>query len=613
MAIGKKKPILNAERFMPVLVAACQAIARKTDLDIYVGESGADSPLSARKRIIVTRPDHDHDSDVVRRMRGQADLAAMALRFHNEKEHQKHRPANETSSEVYDALEQMRLECIGAKRMPGMKRNLEHRMEMHCETMGYSRLNKTAEPPLGDILALLLREHITGSKPPESIRRLCQHWKPQIEKHLGKHFKNMAKYLDNQEAFRHYTNKLLKDLSLLSNDGKATPEEDEEIFGENENDEQDSEGQEEQEESSEQSPSGGPDQPQSGDDQFQPSPSGGDSIGEEEHSEEPEAQYKPRPPEFSQMPIEPTYKAYTTAFDEVVVASQLADEDELTRLRQQLDVKLKDMYRVTGRLAAQLQRLLLARQSHQWVYDLDDGIIDSSRLSRIVTRPGLTNIFKQEQDTPYRDTVISLLIDNSGSMRGRPITIAALSADILARTLERCGVKVEILGFTTRDWKGGNARKQWLVDGSPQKPGRLNDLRHIIYKSADMRLGRARKNLALMLKDGILKENIDGEALLWAHRRLLQRTEDRKILLVISDGAPVDDATLSQNSGGYLDQHLRKVIESIEQTSPVELSAIGIGHDVSRYYQRAITIHNVDKLADTLLEQIRDLFTNKAQ
>lgn len=601
----------TVDKLIPALVSACQAIARKRDLDIYVDDRGTDSPLSTRKRIIVSRPDHEQDSDIIRRMRGQADLASLSLRHHDDKQHSSKRPKDEKSASVYDALEQMRLECLGATRMPGMKRNLEHRMEMHCEIQGYSRLSERADPPLGDVLSLLLREKITGAKPPESIRRICQLWKPAVDKHFKKHFSRLSDNLEDQAAFRHYLTRLLKDLSLLDNQLEKPEGEQEEEDADSEEELEENNDAQDESDAPESGPSGGPEQP-NGAEQEQIMPAMGDDDGaQNEETDEQEAQYTPRPPQFESMPEAPTYKAYTKAYDEVVVASQLADEEELTRLRAQLDMKLKDMAQVTGRLAAQLQRLLLARQSREWIYDLDDGLIDSARLARLVTRPDITSIYKQEHDTPYRDTVISLLIDNSGSMRGRPITIAALSTDILARTLERCGVKVEILGFTTRDWKGGNSRKQWMNDGRPEKPGRLNDLRHIIYKSADMRLGRARKNLALMLKDGVLKENIDGEALLWAHGRLLQRPEQRRILLVISDGAPVDDATLSQNSGGYLDQHLRNVITSIEQYSDVELLAIGIGHDVSRYYQKAVTLHNADKLADTLLEQMRELFTEK--
>mgnify|MGYP000344890487 CR=1 FL=1 len=303
-----------------------------------------------------------------------------------------------------------------------------------------------------------------------------------------------------------------------------------------------------------------------------------------------------------------TYKAYSTAHDEVVDAEALCEVDELERLRHQLDQQLAHLQGVVSRLANRLQRRLMAQQNRGWDFDLEEGILDAAKLARIVSTPSTSLSFKQEQDTDFRDTVVTLLIDNSGSMRGRPITIAALSADILARTLERCGVKVEILGFTTRQWKGGQSRERWVDSGKPPKPGRLNDLRHIIYKSADAPWRRARRNLGLMMREGLLKENIDGEALMWAHDRLLRRPEDRRILMVISDGAPVDDSTLSVNQAGYLEGHLRKVIDWIEKQSPVQLAAIGIGHDVTRYYKRSVTIMDVEQLGGTIIEQLADLF-----
>jgi cobaltochelatase CobT len=304
----------------------------------------------------------------------------------------------------------------------------------------------------------------------------------------------------------------------------------------------------------------------------------------------------------------PSYTAYITAFDEIVAAEDLCDAEELSRLRAQLDQQLSHLQGVVARLANRLQRRLLAKQTRSWDFDLEEGILDAARLSRVVLDPFHPLSFKQERETDFRDTVVGLLIDNSGSMRGRPITVAAMSADILARTLERCGVKVEILGFTTRAWKGGNAREKWVAQGKPPNPGRLNDLRHIVYKSADAPWRRSRKNLGLMLREGLLKENIDGEALLWAHSRLIARTEQRRILMVISDGAPVDDATLSANPGNYLARHLRDVIEWIETRSPVELTAIGIGHDVTRYYRRAVTIVDAEELGGTLIGNLSDLF-----
>ena len=302
------------------------------------------------------------------------------------------------------------------------------------------------------------------------------------------------------------------------------------------------------------------------------------------------------------------YKVFTTQYDEEIAAVDLCEPEELARLRGFLDQQLAAMAGVVSRLANKLQRLLMAQQNRHWEFDLEEGLLDTSRLTRIVIDPMYPLSFKHEKDTDFRDTVVTLLLDNSGSMRGRPIMVAAMCADILGRTLERVGVKTEILGFTTRAWKGGLAREAWLAAGKPPAPGRLNDLRHIIYKSADEPWRRAKKNLGLMMREGLLKENIDGEALAWAHNRLIARPEQRKILMVISDGAPVDDSTLSVNAGNYLEKHLRKVIEEIETRSSVELTAIGIGHDVTRYYQKAVTIVDAEQLGGAMTEQLTDLF-----
>jgi cobaltochelatase CobT len=302
------------------------------------------------------------------------------------------------------------------------------------------------------------------------------------------------------------------------------------------------------------------------------------------------------------------YRAYTRAFDEEIAAEDLCDAEELTRLRQQLDQQLQHLAGVVSRLANRLQRRLMAQQTRAWEFDLEEGMLDAGRLARVIVNPMQSLSYKHERDTEFRDTVVTLLIDNSGSMRGRPITVAAMCGDILARTLERCAVKTEVLGFTTRAWKGGQSRDRWVADGKPRLPGRLNDLRHIVYKSADAPWRRARKNLGLMMREGLLKENIDGEAVLWAHQRLIGRPEQRKILMVISDGAPVDDSTLSVNSGHYLERHLRTVIHEIENNSPVELIAIGIGHDVGRYYRKAVTIVDVEQLGGAITEQLADLF-----
>ncbi len=339
-----------------------------------------------------------------------------------------------------------------------------------------------------------------------------------------------------------------------------------------------------------------------------------EAEGEEEQSdgemgEEGEGMQPVRPNRpWTDLPEDFDYTQFTEKFDEVIAAPELCDTEELDRLRAYLDSQLTGLQSIVTKLANRLQRRLMAQQNRSWDFDQEEGMLDAARLARVVVSPGHSLSYKMERDTEFKDTVVTLLIDNSGSMRGRPISIAAISADILARTLERCGVKTEILGFTTRAWKGGQSREAWLADGKPQQPGRLNDLRHIIYKQADEPWRRARRNLGLMMREGLLKENIDGEALLWAHNRLIMRPEDRRILMVISDGAPVDDSTLSVNNAGYLEQHLRKVIEWIEKQSPVQLAAIGIGHDVTRYYKRSVTIMDVEQLGGTIIEQLAGLF-----
>jgi len=438
-------------------------------------------------------------------------------------------------------------------------------------------------------------------------------WREAIESRCGPQLTKLARSMADQSAFAETTAALIHALGLIDDDDPSL---------------QDDEPEDEDESESEESSDG--EQPRTG---------GTDSGGEaalatdagaaaEDGDDHPEALAEgdlapgagddapagPSPRRNDQSSLSnmdgPLYHPYTNSFDEVTDAAALCDTEEITRLRQQLDQQLANLEGVVSRLANRLQRRLMAKQTRSWDFDLEEGLLDSGRLARVVVDPLHPLSFKMEKETDFRDTVVTLLIDNSGSMRGRPITVAAMSADILARTLERCGVKVEILGFTTRAWKGGNARERWVADGKPKNPGRLNDLRHIIYKDADQPWRRARRNLGLMLREGLLKEDIDGEALLWAHTRLLGRAEQRRILMVISDGAPVDDATLSANPGNYLERHLRDVIGWIEARSPVELTAIGIGHDVTRYYRRAVTLLDAEELGGTMMQNLAELFDN---
>ena len=605
--------IENENAFLRRQAEVAQALSGKPELTVSIGLNRThDEPLAQRESILIAKILDGNEDTVTRHMRGQVDLAALAFKHHSADHHHLHRPHDNQAAAMYDALEQVRLEALGSAKYPGIKANLNERHNVTFTQNGYTEQDQFSELALPDVVAMIAREAITGQKPPEAIKRLVTSMRPWIDQAAMQHFEKLAGTVATQAKFTRIVQDILYDLKLVTHrpsdeSGEEGEQEMADVTG-HQSDTTDSEDMDEQESQSLQSTGESVDADE-GEEREVKSPQEleGQMEGEEEATDK-----APRanPNHGDWMTAQAMgYHAFTEQYDEIVPADSLATHDELQRLFDTLMQKVKQYHTVTSRLATRLQRLLLAQQTRKWIYELEDGIIDNARLSRVVVHPETTTIYKVEQDTKFRDTVVTLLIDNSGSMRGRPITIAALSADIMARTLERCGVKVEILGFTTRDWKGGHSRKAWLDAGRPHDPGRLNDLRHIIYKSADQRLNRARRNLGLMLKDGILKENIDGEAIIWAYQRLRARHEQRKILMVISDGAPVDDATLSANSGGYLDQHLREVIKGIERENAIELLAIGIGHDVTRYYSRAVTLHDVEQLGDTMLQQITTLFS----
>jgi cobaltochelatase CobT len=519
---------------------------------------------------------------------------------------------------IYEALEQTRCEALGANRMSGCAQNLGAALEERCKRAGFSRVKAREDAPLAEAVRLLAREALTGARPPESARAMVDLWRSDVEARAGADLSQLLEHVNDQMRYAEITRKLIKDLELGEDDADST---------DSELDAQDSaESEEEQQSESGDSESDGASDDLSGEQQDADSEDGaeGESGAEEDvdaelvpggGDDDPAKPGRPYRPEqgLRNAPGEPPYKAFTDQFDETIEADQLCDAQELTRLRLHLDQQLASLQGVIARLANRLQRRLMAKQQRAWEFDLEEGMLDAARLARVVVQPLFPLSYKREKEMKFRDTVVTLLIDNSGSMRGRPITVAAMCADILARTLERCAVKVEILGFTTRAWKGGQAREKWLADGKPANPGRLNDLRHIVYKPADAPWRRARKNLALMLREGILKENIDGEAVLWAHSRIAQRPEQRKILMVISDGAPVDDSTLSVNPGNYLERHLREVIRWIETRSDVNLIAIGIGHDVTRYYRRAVTITDAEQLGGAMMEQLAGLFEEEAE
>jgi cobaltochelatase CobT len=525
-------------------------------------------------------------------VRGEADAMALRLRHHDAEVHAKRAPSGQMSRAIFEAVEQARCEALGAKRMSGVARNLAAALDERCRAQGFARIADRESAPLPEVVALLAREAMGVASPPEAAKRMVDLWRPWVEARAGKDFDALHKLLNDQDAFADAARQLIRDLDLGEEDASATDAEASESEGEdNQSGEEAGEGAEGAESTAE-SLAGGESretEASEGAEAAAEDADGEQAVGMgEDGPERPGRRWRPHGP-FTNEPDQPTYKAFTTAFDEIVEADGLCDPDELARLRLHLDQQLGHLQGVIGRLANRLQRRLMARQSRAWEFDLEEGMLDAARLSRVVTNPVFPLSYKREKNTKFRDTAVTLLIDNSGSMRGRPITVAAMSADILARTLERCSVKVEILGFTTRAWKGGQSREKWLTAGKP--PWR-----------------RARKSLGLMLREGLLKENIDGEALLWAHNRLVARPEQRKILMVISDGAPVDDSTLSVNPGNYLERHLREVIEYIETRSPVELLAIGIGHDVTRYYRRAVTIVDAEQLGGTMTEKLAELF-----
>ncbi|WP_267177795.1 cobaltochelatase subunit CobT [Sneathiella aquimaris] len=608
MSLSKDKEA-PAEKFKRAVTATMRAMSQDKELDVIYGN---DQPGLAAHRARLPNPARDLPVEDIHKVRGKSDSLALRQRYHDDALHSKLVPAGGDAKTVFDTIEQARVESLGANRMKGVADNLYRQLDTRCKESGFDRIYSKEDAPLAEVLGLLVREKLTGTPVPSSASHMVDLWRDELEEKGEQDFNELIETAASQEDFAKAAKQLLKDLDLYDDAEGADSQSDETGDGD--------EG--EQEPEAESSGAEGDDEAQeasAAEDAAAQEGAGEDSTdteagesAEQESASDGEEAGKDKQPaypdDFRNFLEGPPYKAFTTEFDEVVQAHDLCEHEELSRLRQQLDQQLSNMHALVSKLANRLQRKLQAQQNRSWDFDLEEGILDAARLSRIVVDPLLPLSFKQEQDTDFRDTVVTLLIDNSGSMRGRPISIAAISADILARTLERCSVKVEILGFTTRAWKGGQSREKWLEQGKEANPGRLNDLRHIIYKPADYPYRRARQSLGLMLKEGLLKENIDGEGLLWAHNRLLGRPEQRRILMVISDGAPVDDSTLSVNPGNYLDRHLRDVIAWIEKKSPVELIAIGIGHDVTRYYQQAVTIIDAEQLGGVMMEQLADLF-----
>jgi cobaltochelatase CobT len=595
--------------FRRALAGAARAIARDAEVEVVFASDPA--PASG-KTARVPSPGPSLEPRLVAEARGAADSAALRLRYHDAQLHARVAPMDVEARAVFDALETARIEALGAKSMGGVRENLRHLAEARVRGDAIVRARDAEEVPLSTAIGLLARERLTGEAPPAAASEGLKLVAPWIEEKAAAELDALALTLDDQAAFAKLSRRLLEDLDLAA--AEEPIEEEPEEGGEEAEGEQG--GSEDSAEQGDEGTPGGGDVEMRGEEVEDREAAEGDSTQEMEAGEEESAAGEDLGESLFAAPgrrnwelAPPTdYRAFTNRFDEIVEAQELCDEEELSRLRAYLDQQMGGLSNVVTRLANRLQRRLLAQQARSWDFDQEEGLLDAARLARVVVSPGHSLSYKVERDTEFKDTVVSLLIDNSGSMRGRPIAIAAICGDILARTLERCGVATEILGFTTRGWKGGQSREAWLAAGRPPNPGRLNDLRHIVYKRADDPYRRAKRNLGLMMREGLLKENIDGEALLWAHNRLIARPEERRILMVISDGAPVDDSTASANGGTYLERHLRQVIEWIEKRSTVELIAIGIGHDVTRYYSRAVTIMDAEQLAGAMVEQLARLF-----
>ncbi len=597
------------DRFKHALTGASRALAHEAEVEVAWS---ADTPTLRGKQMRVPLPGRSLPPDQVREARGVADGFALRMAHHNEALHARGAPIEPVARACYDVAEMVRYEAMGSNEYSGIRSNLDAAMQLRTAADPITRAMRKEDVPLPTALGLILREKLTGQPVPERAAAGVEMVREWIEERAGADFDALADSLEDQKAFQNLSLDLLRHLDLTLPDDMDQTSDDSDDGEEPEGEDQEDEGEDESE---------GQGDPQATEMAGEMSEDEGDGDGETEMSSEEDMEGGEPGDEGEEgmMPVRPNrpwtdipegfdYRAWTTKFDEVIEATELCDPDELDRLRAYLDSQLTGLQGVVTRLANRLQRRLMAQQNRSWDFDQEEGLLDAARLARVVVSPGHSLSYKIERDVEFKDTVVTLLIDNSGSMRGRPISIAAISADILGRTLEQVGVKTEVLGFTTRAWKGGQSREAWLAEGKPPQPGRLNDLRHIIYKKADDPWRRARRNLGLMMREGLLKENIDGEALLWAHDRLLARPEDRRILMVISDGAPVDDSTLSVNSAGYLEQHLRKVIDWIEKQSPVQLVAIGIGHDVTRYYKRAVTIMDVEQLGGTMTEQLAELF-----
>ena len=591
------------DTFKRALSSTVKAIAEDKEIEVIFGNNST----SSDEKIILPEINNVFDLDNIASIRGAADNEALIYKYRNNDTYNEFLPNKEKNKKIYESLENTRIQILGSKYMRGVKSNLLSLYEKNCNEKNYSNVTSQSDLEIEHALEIYLKKKIDTNIVPKSASHALSYWSKWLDSKVGNSIDDLLENLDNQEKFAKLANKLISDLKLYdTNENKDESEDDNKGQQTEELDNPDIDETESQSSMSDENMENTEEEVQSEESEL-PVDENNEEMQdlEDDGSENVKPQYKENK---SVETILSEYMVYSNKYDEIITAQDLCEDEELNRLRKYLDQQLKSFQTIISRLANRLQRKLLAKQNRSWEFNIEEGLLDTSRLTRVITDPFYSLSFKKEKDTDFKDTVVSLLIDNSGSMRGRPITVAAMSADILARTLEKCGVKVEILGFTTKAWKGGKSRESWMQNNKPPSPGRLNDLRHIIYKAADEPWRRSKKNLGLMMREGLLKENIDGEALLWAHKRLQNRYEARKILMVISDGAPVDDSTLSVNSGNYLEKHLRGAINWIENKSDVQLLAVGIGHDVTRYYKKAVTIVDAEQLADVMTEQLVDLF-----
>jgi len=598
----------NLEDFKRAVSSTVRALANDPEIDISYGTAPSLTPGQLRLPMVYTDMPHNEITE----LRGKGDSFSLHRRFHNQNLHNEFMPQEELARQVFNAIEDARVEAIGSNTMKGVSKNLKAKIEKHYKEHPINNDDGIDKTSLPDVLRLLVRERLTQEKPPKTERQTIKSLRVEIDKKAGKNLDQLIESIDNQGKFSLLSRQVLADLDLTPEyDADKEPDNNNDLDDQTDNDDlSDQDTENESDDSTDESGQTSEEDVDENADGDQNSEMSAEELIETLRQAQNENAAPPRNDNdpLGLYSMGPGYKVYSRDTDEYIAAEDLCDPEELLELRKKLDQQLYHLQGMVSKLANRLQRLLMAKQTRSWEFDLEEGILDTARLTRVATNPMHPLSFKAENDSEFKDTVVTLLIDNSGSMRGRPISIAAMCADILARTLERCSVRVEILGFTTKAWKGGKSRIKWTEDGKPDKPGRLNDLRHIIYKSADSPLRRSRNNLGLMLREGLLKENIDGESLLWAHSRLISRPEERRILMVISDGAPVDDSTLSSNSANYLEDHLRHVIEVIETKSPIKLLAIGIGHDVTRYYKNAFTIMDADQLGGAITDQLAMLF-----